>query len=181
MIIGITGKKGVGKDTLADYLVKEHGFVKLSFAKYLKEFLKIMFDWDDSFYDHNKKEKIDPEWGISPREMMQFFGTDVLRNQLKDKLDCKINKNNYSYHIKRLNKEIIKLNDKNIVISDVRFQDEIDYLKSKNGIIIKIIRNKNETYYSNHSSENQKLSNIDHLIENNDSVNRLYDELKNFI
>ena len=99
MIIGITGKKGVGKDTLADYLVKEHGFVKLSFAKYLKEFLKIMFDWDDSFYDIIKRK--DWSWmGYFSKRNDAFFGTDVLRNQLKDKLNCKINKNNYSYYKK---------------------------------------------------------------------------------
>ena len=35
MIIGISGFQSSGKDTIADYLVKEHGFVKLSFASAL--------------------------------------------------------------------------------------------------------------------------------------------------
>ena len=40
MIIGIVGNKNVGKDTLADYLVKEKGFIKYAFADPLKEGLK---------------------------------------------------------------------------------------------------------------------------------------------
>ena len=41
--IGLLGNKGSGKDTLADYLVKEKNFVKYSFAKPIKDIAKIMF------------------------------------------------------------------------------------------------------------------------------------------
>ena len=36
MLIGIVGLIGSGKDTVAERLVKKHGFVKDSFAKSLK-------------------------------------------------------------------------------------------------------------------------------------------------
>ena len=38
MIIGLSGYAGAGKDTVADILVEEYGFVKVAFADKLKEF-----------------------------------------------------------------------------------------------------------------------------------------------
>lgn len=43
MIIGITGLAGAGKDTVADLLVKGHGFVKVSLADPMKRFCKEVF------------------------------------------------------------------------------------------------------------------------------------------
>ena len=37
MVIGICGLISSGKDTIADYLIKEHNFVKISFADKLKD------------------------------------------------------------------------------------------------------------------------------------------------
>jgi hypothetical protein len=39
ILIGLTGAAGVGKDTVADYLVQRYGFVKKSFAEPLKRVL----------------------------------------------------------------------------------------------------------------------------------------------
>ena len=46
MIIGIIGAIGSGKDTIADYLVKNHGFTRLSFAGKVKDVAAIVFGWD---------------------------------------------------------------------------------------------------------------------------------------
>jgi hypothetical protein len=37
MLVGLIGKKRSGKDTVAAYLVKEHGFIRVAFADALKE------------------------------------------------------------------------------------------------------------------------------------------------
>jgi hypothetical protein len=44
-IIGITGKAGSGKDTVADILVRKHGFVKVALADPMKEFCARLFDF----------------------------------------------------------------------------------------------------------------------------------------
>jgi hypothetical protein len=47
MIIGITGKAGSGKDTVADILVKDHGFVRIGFADVMKRFCAEVFGFTD--------------------------------------------------------------------------------------------------------------------------------------
>ena len=44
IIVGLSGKAGSGKDTVANYLVEKHNFTKLAFAGVLKEGMKILFD-----------------------------------------------------------------------------------------------------------------------------------------
>jgi hypothetical protein len=74
--IGLLGRSNSGKDTLADYLVKEKQYVKYSFANPVKEIAKIMFNLSAEQLNGNLKEVIDDRWGISPRVMFQRIGTN---------------------------------------------------------------------------------------------------------
>lgn len=47
MIIGISGRAGSGKDTAADFLVREYGFVKVSLADELKRICMRVFDFSE--------------------------------------------------------------------------------------------------------------------------------------
>ena len=182
MIIGLVGNKRVGKDTCADYLCHTHNFKKYSFATYLKQSLKILFDWTDESFNDDNKEKVDEYWSnnnsiISPRFMCQELGT-FLRN-----IDI-------NFHIKRLDKDIQKhlLNNtlyerKNIIFSDIRYQNELDYVKSIGGIIIKINRDTLLNEYSNHESETSinVLTNINHIINNNFTQEELYKNITSIL
>ena len=44
MIIGITGKAGAGKDTVADYLISHEGFKKIALADPIKRLVKDVFE-----------------------------------------------------------------------------------------------------------------------------------------
>lgn len=46
-IIGISGKAGSGKDTVAEYLVDHHGFVRMALADEMKRFAKRVFLFTD--------------------------------------------------------------------------------------------------------------------------------------
>ena len=181
-IIGLTGYKGSGKDTIADYLVNEQGFIKIAFADFIRNALKELFDWDDENFSQEKKEIPDSYWGVTPRKMCQEIGTEFLRIHCKDFIsqDFKLpNDEDYkaTFHIKRINKEIIKLLDVNsnvkIVFSDIRFQDELDYVKSLGGIIVKINRiSSNKNQFSEHVSEKNidSLQNVDYKIDNDGTI-----------
>lgn len=159
MLIGFSGCKGTGKDTLSDYLVEKYNFIKYSYATPLKDACKTLFLLtDEQLYDQNKKEEIDERWGISPRQMFQIVGTDFFRE--------KINENFWIQHFQywySMNK------NKNIVIADCRFQNEIDTIKKLNGITIKLVRTTN--FVDSHISESgiNSLSNFDYIIDNNSS------------
>ena len=161
-IIGLCGNKGSGKDTFANYLVKTEGYIKVAFADYIREALKILFDWNEDNFTQELKEKNDEYWKVSPRKMMQELGTEFLRFHCANLMSQDFNLPNgdsysSSFHIKRLNKDINKFfkdnNDVKIIISDIRFQDEVDYVKKIGGTVIKINRELEKNNFSTHASE----------------------------
>ena len=88
MIIGICGLIGSGKGTVADLLVKEHNFSKISFADKLKDGVASVFGWDrkmlegDTDESRQWRELKDDFWSnetkmeVTPRLLLQLFGTD---------------------------------------------------------------------------------------------------------
>jgi len=169
MIIGIVGKKLSGKDTCADYLVKNYGFIKLSFAEPLKRMCKEGFDFSEEQVNGKLKETIDPDWGITPREILQWLGTEIFRQDIQ-KILPNIGENFWIHLLDRKIKKILEQNPKqNIVIADVRFENEIKFIKNMNGHIIKIIRNNIEqTNYTQHKSEllADNIEKPDHILLN---------------
>ena len=180
VIIGLVGNKNVGKDTVADYFVK-HGFKKITFASSLKKATGELFNWDERQLNEDK-EIIDKNWGIAPRRILQILGTEFLREYCKDIIDTSISYNNekkvFSYHIKKLfldNKNDIIMN-KNIIISDIRFLNEYNFVKWIGGKIIKINRNVKNNDFSNHKSEISvnNIKKFDYSIDNNFTLGHLY-------
>ncbi len=134
MIIGICGLIGSGKDTIADFLVKEHNFQKLSFADKLKDSVAEMFEWDRQLLDGKTdesrawREKSDEFWSkemgrdITPRYVLQVFGTECMRDGFYDGVWVSLAK-----------KKILDNPDINWVIPDVRFENEANMIKEING------------------------------------------------
>lgn len=129
MIIGLTGKKQSGKDTIADYLVNRFGFIKLAFADPIKDICKTMFGFTNDQLYGNAKEILDETFNILPRDAMKFIGMEFRENM--HKLIPNIHGDIWSLIL--LNK-IQKLRQKdpncNIVITDMRFPNEYQMLVS---------------------------------------------------
>jgi hypothetical protein len=131
MIIGICGLIGSGKDTVAQHLIKHHNFVKISFADKLKDAVAVMFDWDRTMLEGNTdvsrewREKEDEFWtketgrSITPRKVLQEFGTECMRNGFYDGVWVSLTK-----------KHILDNPQTNFVIPDVRFPNEAKMLTS---------------------------------------------------
>lgn len=170
MIIGISGHARNGKDTVADYLVLCFGFEKRSFAKPLKEACKIIFDWTEDHVNGKLKEVEDTRWGITPRLAMQLLGTEWGQKCL-----CE-NSLSFARTTGRnlwVNRCLIDVAGKNIVIPDVRFPHEAQAIKDLGGKIIKVIRPGYEGN-SNHASETEMAKiTPDYNIVNNGTVDQL--------
>ena len=160
-LVGITGKAGAGKDTLASFLLEAHMDEsrigkQIAFADPVKKATAEMYGIPlNNLYDRELKETVDAFWGISPRQMAQLVGTDMARNVFDDQI-----------WIKRAQKEI-KNNEKAdlFVITDVRFENEAEFIRESGGYLIHIKRPDDEGSVtgSDHESENGVS-----LVEGND-------------
>lgn len=116
LVIGLCGYARSGKDTVADLLVKQHGFVKVRFADALKRGLAEMFGLTPAQLDGDEKETVVPGLGVSPRYLMQTLGTEWGRKLVHQDVWVLATQR----HLERLVKNGIK----RIVLSDVRFENE---------------------------------------------------------
>lgn len=79
-IIGLLGKAGCGKDTVADYLVQCHGFVKMSLADEMKRFAKKAFGftnqqlWGPSKFRNEVDRNFDDldRWGLAESNLEEY-------------------------------------------------------------------------------------------------------------
>jgi len=141
MIIGICGLIGSGKGTVADILVENHNFEKLSFADKLKDGVASVFNWDRDMLEGDTdrsriwREKKDEFWSnetgtaITPRLVLQLFGTDCMRNGFYDGI-----------WVSLVKKQILENPDTNWVIPDVRFPNEVKMIQSVQGEVWQVRR-----------------------------------------
>lgn len=177
MLIGICGKSRNGKDTIADYLVSKYAFEKLILSEPLKEACKILFGFNDEQLYGNSKEIIDPNFGTSPRIILQYLGTDIFRKDI-NKIIPNINDNFWmNIVIKKYLEKCKENKNTKVVISDIRFKNEIDTFRKMNGILIKIIRPNVNTEDQHESEKNIPTLECDHDIINDGTIQDLYKKI----
>lgn len=184
---------GSGKNTVGEIL-SQRGFKSLSFASTLKDAVASIFGWERQLLEGNNsesrefREKNDTFWStklgrpISPRVILQEMGTEVMRDRF--------HQNIWLYSLEKQ----IKMGE-NYVITDVRFKNEINFIKNMGGRIVFVSRGKepdwwpqavndykNDQDWMKHNYPNVHISeyswvgaDFDNIIDNNGT---LY-ELKN--
>jgi hypothetical protein len=209
MIVGFVGFIGSGKDTAADYLVNFHGYRRDSFANTLKDAVACVFGWDRTLLEGRTKEarewreQVDAWWAerlnmpnLTPRLMLQLWGTEVCRTGFHDDI-----------WIASLENKMRKTGD-NIVISDVRFPNEIKAIHNAGGMVVRIKRGDDPKWYDAavsynkgpdgnatwslskshldklkiHASETAWVGrDIDHTVYNDTTIDALFDQIKNLV
>jgi|UniRef100_A0A6C0BH10 hypothetical protein len=154
-VIAVCGLKRSGKDTVADIIASEYGYNKIKISESLKDIIKMAFDMSDNQLESDLKDEIDDRWGVSPRKLMQFIGTEVMQYEIQ-KVIPSIGRN---FWIKRLVETYIdKYPSERFVISDLRFPHEYEMLAKYKPCIMKVER-KSITHECVHVSE-QEFRNI---------------------
>ena len=194
MIIGICGLIGSGKDTVAQYLINNHNFEKISFADKLKDAVSTMFDWDRDLLDGKTdesrewREQVDPYWTaetgeeITPRLVLQKFGTECMRQGFYDGIWVSLTK-----------QHILKNPKKHFVIPDVRFPNEAKMLYEVGGEVWHVKRGEDPLWFriyqdvgvepkDVHSSEwawaHTKFTNV---VENNGTLDQLKNQVQDHL
>jgi len=163
-LIGISGKKRRGKDTVAMYLRSQIGGedTKIMYwATALKKLSAEMLGLNPYhfFADANK----DAEYEIAPGEFMtgrkflQVLGTDCVRNLIHT-----------DFWVFQMMKEMEARSESIILIPDTRFPNEYDAIKNAGGYIIRVERDLPWAAGDDHPSETAlDMYDFDLIVDNN--------------
>jgi len=168
MIIGIGGELESGKSTVANFITEEYNYTEMSFAENLKLMCMYIFNLtrDQCFTTKGKQEIFDNAITLTqehavkiikwihtvnhykleeintkvveqyignmkfstPRSVLQLIGTEICRESV-----------NADFHVEVVYKKIKEQNLKDVVISDARFFNEREYIKSKGGMTLLVV------------------------------------------
>lgn len=157
LILGISGFIGSGKNTVADYLVKNCNFRQESWADSLKDTVSIIFGWDRTLLEGDTtqsrvwRETVDDWWSarlsipdLTPRWVLQNFATQTCRNHFHQDIWIASLENK------------IRNSQQNIVISDCRFENEIAAIKRNNGTLIWVRQEQLPLWYQDYYDNNEE-------------------------
>ena len=154
-LIGLVGKAGSGKDTLADEIAAD-GWEKVAFADSLK---RMCIDYlglsHDDAYTQEGKMRMNPHWGMTNRTILQKVGTDAMRNGFDKDVWVKI----LQIRIRRMLDE-----GRKVVITDCRFDNEAQMVEDMGGLVVEVVR----------YSQSKNLSSVEQQHASEEPVSRRY-------
>lgn len=165
MLIGLTGKARSGKDTVGDWLETEIGFQRVAFAGALKEGLATMLGLSERHVHGDLKETVLPEFGKSPRQMMQSLGTEWGRMCVCEDIWLIVAKNKVEYLMSK---------GYSVVLTDVRFDNEAALVREMGGEVWHIQRDAAQKVNAHQSEAGVAKLEGDFLLENNSTLDSLY-------
>lgn len=143
MLLGI---RGVGKDAVASEICRlDPSFRNLKFAQPLKDALMQLFELDEAHVNGELKDIVHESWGVAPRTIMQWFGTDVMQHGLATIMPH-VGRGFWCRKMRvRLERMALDPQRPNGVVSDLRFQHELDMMRECFGrdhdlVVVRITR-----------------------------------------
>ena len=125
MLIGLCGAAGSGKNTVAEFLTE---FAQIAFADPLYECVSTITGLPvDRLKDREVKEAVMPHLGKSPRQLLQTLGTEWGRGTVHPEIWIRI-------AMERAGRR------PNVVITDVRFDNEAQAIVDAGGEVWRVAR-----------------------------------------
>lgn len=148
-ILGLVGFIGSGKGTVAKILSEKYNFRQDSFASTLKDVCASVFGWPRELLEGDTTEsriwrdQTDEWWAnklniknFTPRYALQNIGTDIFRNHFNEDI---------WFHT--MENRLRKNNEQDIIVSDIRFPNEIKFIQQYNGHLIRVKRGPDPQWY----------------------------------
>lgn len=202
-IISLTGNMGVGKDTMADYMVEKYGFVKVSMADPFKRIAKEVYEFSDEqlWGPSSERNKDDIRY---PRADGTFLTARIVTQLLGNELSRLAYPETWIVYLKRIFEKIQagqfysekqgafeipgkKSEYTGIIVSSCRFQNEIEAVKEMGGISVRLVRPalSVKTFLDagvgHHISEKEQLAIpdefFDHVIEVSEGKRAFYEKI----
>ena len=146
-LIGLAGPAGSGKDTVAESISSHGTTIRIAFAAPLKAACQHLFDLSEAqLHDRDAKERLDTRWGLSPRQLFQRVGTDVLR-----RVDEEVFLKTATTRIRAA----LRSRADYVVVTDCRFENEAERVRDLGGRVWHLTRpaNPDRTAFGGHASE----------------------------
>ena len=155
-LIGISGAAGSGKDTLARGIAATDVYFIHHFADPIKQAVNIMFgfemaDWDDREWKEGHLDGFDE---VSPRFLAQTLGTEWGRHVIDTDLWLKLAQRKYDKVSKTATLNQGRIMGMGMIIPDVRFENEAQWIVDEGGLMLHIERpGQEQISESSHASE----------------------------
>jgi hypothetical protein len=180
MIIGLAGYAGAGKDTVGNILIEKHGYRRIAFADKVrglaydinpiidgKQRLQNIVEeigWDEA-KQHPEVRRVLQDTGLAGRN---FLGEDIwIWEALGETI---FNEGAMGNPMEEKEQGSIK---ENIVITDVRFENEARFIKDFGGVVWQIVR-EGVSPVNDHISETDLIGfNFDKTLTNNGDLENL--------
>lgn len=151
-IIGITGPKRSGKSTLAGAIIS-HGYTNFSFAGPLKLMMHALTTTVGPF--PSDREADHPVLRCSERHFLQTLGTEWGRRQLDENIWIRILEERWKQAVRP-----------SLVIDDVRFDNEAEWILAQGGIVLSLYRPGTYSYDNHRSEQGVNPALVTHHFEN---------------
>lgn len=179
-VIALSGKKGSGKDTVADmlqfYFKLYHGeeTTKHAFADPVRKIAGIVASVDDVYFeDRDLKEQpiFFDDSNRTPRDYLRLVG-----QALKSAIGQDI-------WIRLLGESAFAYMTSSCIVTDVRFRNELEFVKENGAFLIKIERDDNigDNDVSETEMDEFKDEEFDLIIKNNGDKEELSKTISNFV
>lgn len=177
MIIGLSGYAQTGKDTIANYLIKNYGFTRVAFADPIRE----------AVYKLNPKINIADMRGVSLATAVDSLGWETVKVESEDarwllqRMGTEVGREIFgdNFWVDQAMKKAVG-HDK-VVITDVRYPNELEAILGHSGTVWRVI--KDDTGAVNRHASESALDGYDfeYIIFNNDTIESLYESVDSFM
>jgi hypothetical protein len=130
---------------------------------------------DDYYYNLSKYKESETRYWMSLREILVYVGTYVLQQDINKRIFVNVVRNtvhNYTFENPNL---------QYVIVTDIRFQHEIDFIRENNGITITITRDDVQQLNNVAEHDLDYMEDWDYTIENNSTYDELFERVWNLL